>query len=396
MSLVAIASPSPNEFSGAQLKSLRELVSIKTNSDELSVLVREELDTRLDLLASVDKKFDVVVFQMIQSLERDDKLVRFIEVLSVRKPHLQACLTAILAGDSIQPPAAYDIRRLEDLRKEFENRRENFKHLKAYKKLHDTLHAVSGVMPQVKIEHKSRVTDQMPISDVIVDTLEDWKDDIEKSWSRTEDPDPPPGWVTKFQTAIDQFLGNDPSKHVKALDGIENIPQQQLRSLNEKLVSCATKLEAQKLVGMIDAMPTQSLGLTGEVARFRNPCDRLVALVSDHKLCQRINDELQSAAAAAARLSLYSVEEIDDWPEMQRCLQRWAGQSALKEVVRTQGAADQFKSSPSAATFRSLIEKFSKLFKKTDEKLLSLTEDLFDASHELHASLEKKLKEATR
>jgi hypothetical protein len=373
-------------MTGAQIRALRELVSVKTDSDELSMLMREDLDLRLDALTSVNKKFDILVFELIETLERNGNLSRFIEAFSSRKPYLSADLEAILSGSSARQLRSIDREQIKQLRLEFRERRENFGYLKAYKKLHDVLHAISGVVPQLKKEAEDRAKINVPIPEDTVDNLEQWRDDAVAWSSKTEHPNLPPisDWVPRFEAAVHSFLGEDSVRHAKALASIARVPGQQLSSLNNQLVYCAANLKVEELVNHLDEMPIIELGLAPAVARFRDPCMRLGAMIEDHHACQRIDVELQLAGG----LAVYSPEEIEDWANVKECLAKLAGRRSSKEVSRTQLAADVFEKTPSASSFGSFFEKFSKMFKKIDEELLVITTELLDDATNLSDALE--------
>ena len=377
-------------LTGTQIKQLRELIALKFTLDDLEMVVREDLNRRLAALVELPKPFDQVVFNLIAALERENCLRDLVRAVGERRPHLKSHLDAILSGaEQFDPDRDTDHpRRLRQFGNEFHQRREWFGYLNAYKELHELLHNLSGMLRQIANDADRRTKDSTPIPDTTAADLRQWVDDARRWSAQAEFPGAPPlcVWVPRFAAAVEAFLGSDPAAHPTALANIARLPGQQLGHLNGELVACARRLDTKRLIVVLDNLPIRALGLTDTVARFRDPCARLEALIDDHDICQQIDTELRLADSLAAP----TPTTLLGWDDVQQ----WLDQLGIRRpndsrVTRTCRAADAFHAAPTAESFQDLHEKFSDLFKKTDEALLRVTNQLVLAAVDLAEKLEE-------
>ncbi len=375
------------ELNGAQVKALKDLISLRFNQDELEILVREDFNQRLHLLVDASKPFSTVVFKLIDWFERNSIIPELMQAVGVHKPGLQPDLQAIREGTPSPVAVPVDRAKLRQFGLEFRGRRVWFGYLNAYKELHELLHNLSGILPQIQEEAAERSRNGSPIPETTVEDLHQWVEDGRRWAAETEHPKAPPlaVWVPKFASAVDDLLGADAAKYASAFANLARIPDQQLRDLNIQLVACARRLKVSDLVDLLDNLPIAELGLTAQVASFRDPCQRLEQLIDDHDLCQNIDNELRLAAGIATVVpaAILGWSDVRNWLEQLAVLR-----PNDSRVTRTRRAADAFDATPSSDTFHDVVEKFDDLFKKTDEALLKVTNNLLRAATVLADALE--------
>jgi hypothetical protein len=142
------------------------------------------------------------------------------------------------------------------------------------------------------------------------------------------------------------------------------------------------------LVGLGQAPHAEELrtGLT----RFRTLCQQLAALIVDHDSCQDVDTSL----AAVVGSGEVTHDRVFRWPDVLATLLRVAARrpnDAKAARVAEYARAFDAAAAPNAATaqFALLREQFGRLFSKTDEDLLKVTDRLVQEAGLLEAHLRR-------
>src|SRR5262249_14101530 len=85
----------------------------------------------------------------------------------------------------------------------FQRRQKQFGYLNAYKQLHDVLHELQDLQPQIArlAEAARRSPDDLPDPTGVTDLLQDWVAEAQRSAKATEFPTNTSRWTTRFERA---------------------------------------------------------------------------------------------------------------------------------------------------------------------------------------------------
>jgi len=387
------------KLSGRQIGELTEILRISFSRKELTFLVRTKLEIVLDETVSTDDGWKIVAFNLIDSLNREERAIELIRAIREERPkdaRLIAFCDSLLAqaNGGPQPPSADALRNaVAAFNDGFQERNELFKYLNAYKQLHDVLHELQSFHPNIAAAVAERRADPtQPLADDVALFLEDQVKIATESVKDIEFRDNPPTWIARLVTAAEVLSGSDVEKMPRQVERLKALPSDGLGPLNNKLFENASRLKPRQLISSLsdilaalgtDGNPATA-NLRGEVEDFRNLCSELAELVTAHNLCQKIDDALHEAAG------LRSGEELADWSIAKKSLDELALQRKNdKRVQRTNEAAKLFEAANQGQAFQTLIERFDDLYMQTDKALLKVTNKLLLKPGALRNALEK-------
>ncbi len=389
------------KLNGHEIGELTEILRTTFSRSELTILVRVKLEINLAVEVSTDDGWRTVAFNLIDSLNREERALELIRAIREARPKdttLVAFCDPLLARDqgAAQPGSAEALRKaVASFNVGFQERNELFKYLNAYKELHDVLHELQSFHPKVAAAVAERkVNPSRPLADDVAFFLEDHLKTARESVKDIEFPDKPPAWIAKLATAVEVITGSAVEKMPRQVERLETLPSEGLAALNDKLFENASRLQPRQLIGSLNDILT-ALGtegnpatakLRGEVEEFRSLCAELDELINAHNLCQQIDDSLQEAAG----LPTVTPGELSDWDIAKKSLDELAlKRKNDKRVQRTNEAAKLFEAADQGQAFHTLIERFDDLFMETDKALLKVTNKLPRKAMALHAALEK-------
>jgi hypothetical protein len=277
-----------------------------------------------------------------------------------------------------------------------------FKYLNAYKTLHDVLHKLHD-MQEAIVQAVDRFGGQ-PNNPVelqnIVNVLEDeLVADASAANQNTEDPADAGQWLAMFAREVKNLRAALHPADLDALDravqALGALPNRQAE-LNKKLVRSARRLLGDDLVERMDGILAglgqipEGAELQAMMTHFRALCQQLAGLTMDHDACQ----EVETSLAVAGGLGKVTHDEVFGWPNVLASLLRIAARrpsdpkaARVAEYARTfKAAADP---SAAAGPFALLREQFARLFAKTDEDLLKVTDKLVQVAALLDARLRR-------
>ncbi|MFI5461188.1 MAG: hypothetical protein ACHRXM_37760 [Isosphaerales bacterium] len=393
--------------------------------EELKELVRihvKELATRLEVIAPVNERLEVIVVELIDAVERRSlvaQLVRGIQEMRSTRPDVRALATelglssaggAAPSATSAMPTAVKD--NVIRFNERFVERRKQFRYLSGFKKLHEGLHNLQS--KREAISQAAERFKQNPANSLEIDMIgDDLKEDYEsavKSTASLEDP-ADADWVEPFGRVVTGLKDAVTRRDLNALTGIvealRTLPNQQA-GLNSDLVRCARRLKPLELVDLMDTI-LAGLGPSGasvpafmaefreRLNRFRALCDRLSRLISDHDNCQRIETSLAQAETAA----VVTPDRVPSWESVKADLQAIASRRPDDTLaVRVAQIPNSFESTaklspndpkPAGDIFANFVDRFRRLFHNVDEELLAITSDLVQEA----AYLDVQLRTAT-
>jgi Effector-associated domain 1 len=387
------------KLNGTQIGELTDIIVAAFSRSELTILVRAELDVVLDDAVSTDDGWRTVAFNLIDSLDRQERAIELIRIIREARPQAASLIAfcdplLAQANNKVQPHSVDGLQKaVVAFNAGFDNRNELFKYLNAYKELHDVLHELQSFNSKVAAAVLDREANPIqPLAEDVAIFLEDHVEMARASVRDIEFPDKPPSWVAKFVAAVEIITGSAVDKMPRQLERLKALPSEGLGPLNEKLFENASRLEPKKLVRSLNEI-LNALGTDGnprkarlrsEVEEFRTLCCELDELISAHNLCQKIDDSLHEATG----LPSVSPAELSDWDIAKKSLDELAAQRKNdKRVQRTNEAARLFEAANQAQAFRTLIERFDDLFMETDKALLKVTNKLPRKAMSLHTAL---------
>jgi hypothetical protein len=305
----------------------------------------------------------------------------------------------------------------------FENRKEQFGYLNAYKQLHDAIHSVEDKLKEIKQsaeDARQNPDDRLFLKEVTIQ-LQTFVAEAADALGRTEFPNDPMNrkWTTKFADAVECLDKVADSKLPlteldKALNDLRALPSQ-LGRLNTEIVQCAKRLHPEELVPLIDdvlgelsqwSTTVSAVGFQEKFEEFRELCARLAQLSRQHDICQGIAlallGTMQTAEGAASQAytegevlkGLMSIaSEVSNDPrngtaaKTVETAEGFESADAYARKMKTdesieQSAKDDARRSASRA-FGILLARFRQLFLATDKQLRSLTGDLVLKAPEL-------------
>jgi hypothetical protein len=406
--------PSWNELSADQISELHDLICEVVSVAELSQIARLQLGVKLeDIVAVQARSKEGIVFALIEWLEHRGRIPDLLKALVAQRPGVERVRKfcdpllskALSRGVSpvTKPPDANETHALIiEFGIVFAQRRDWFRYLNAYKTLHDVLHKLQDMQEAINqaVERFSREPRNAAQMQIIANTLEyDLVSDATAANQNTEFPDDHGAWVGTFAASVKQLstalAPADLPALSEAVNTLRALPRQQTR-VNQELVLCARRLRAEELVARIDGILAGVGQITdgGELrdgfTRFRALCEQLPLLITDHDACQRIQDSF----FAVVELTGVTREQISGWPDVLTNLLRIAARrpaDAMTARVAEYARVFDSTADSSAATdqFLLLREYFLRLFHKTDEALLRLSDKLIQEGDLLAARIKR-------
>lgn len=382
---------------GVQAECLQKLIA-KWDPNQFEVFFRAAVETPLANVVYVKQPFNAVAMHTVEWLEFSNKtfdfLVAFRELKKAVAEIVAFCDPIIQQGRDYVPPgpAALTASQVNEemivFRTTFQQRRELFQYLEAYKTLHDVIQKLQDQLGALRLTAQQfRATpDLLRFEPILIPILDDLSDMLlaaaERSRPLTEYPDDF-DWVDGFKGALESLRRAVPAADHAAIDGaidvLAAIPQRQA-VLNVELVRSAERLlrkwDAPGQVARILSVPTvRSSILAADLEPFRSLCLELGKLTVDHNLCQDVEEPLAVADAKTA-----VADGIVGWPDVYAGLLRLAARHPAEAgAVRLAAYTNEFaaaKPPQSAVTFALLRSQFSRQFNRIDETLVTVTREL--------------------
>jgi hypothetical protein len=165
--------------------------------------------------------------------------------------------------------------------------------------------------------------------------------------------------------------------------------------LNRELVQCARRLQSDDLVERIDGILAglsqipDGATLQPIMTQFRTHCRQLAALIEDHNACQDADTALAVVGPASV-----THDRLAGWPDVLAAMLRIAARRPDDpRAGRIAGYAREFDAAAdanqAAAPFALLRGDFGRLFTKTDDDLLKVTDKLVQEATRLDDQLGK-------
>jgi hypothetical protein len=399
-------------FTGQQFGEFRNLLCDHFSVDELAQLVKISLTEKLGSIVGLGRPLVNIAYDLIEWLEHRDRTLEFLRavrdervtvprVTSFCDPFLTPLDPGATRGTSGMPDRSALREKVVEFRTLFRDRKGKFKFLNAYKTLHDVLHKLQD--QQVAILSAAQrfhvhPDDRLELK-VIADQLED--ELVAEAKAALPNAEFPTEawlqWVSQFEDAVKKLRSSLETPDLPALDRAVQILgtlQNRQSALNEELIRCAKRLETNELLGKIEAIldglrqlpATAAEDLHAGLNRFRKLCESLNALILDHDACQKIATSL---AVPADRIV---ASEVFQWNEVLAALLQIAarrpedkGAARMAEYARAFDSATEPKLAKTSFTL--LSEQFGRLFYKTDERLLDITDHLVTEAEVLSTKL---------
>jgi hypothetical protein len=385
-------------LTGPQIGEFRKILCNAFTRDELTPLLHEKLNFKLDAEVSADQGWEMAAYQLIGIFDRQGRAIDLIRVVRQARPDFKEVpefCDPLLAQREGQVFLNSLQQAVGAFRAEFQQRKDLFRYLNAYKELHDILHDLQTLHLQALTALAARTGSAAnPPTEDVAPALRDLVTRAQETVVDTEFPDRPPRWITQLAKAVDDALGPDAAKVARAVDRLDNLPATQLAQLNDTLIGYARRLRTSDLFDLLDAvqavLPPAGTNRTleklrSEVARFRGLCLQCAGLIDVHDLCQSVQNALREGAG----LRSITPEALTEWPETKTWLTEIGKRRPTDpRAQRTIKAADGFEAAPSESSFTNLVEKFSNLFRTTDKMLRDVTNKLPNAADCLETAME--------
>jgi len=362
-----------------------------------------------------------IAFEMVELADSHgcvENLVRAVQAERPNKPEVAALVVAYERSAG-RPEEAQQIEIPADIKEavirfsvHFELRQRRFRYLNAYKQLHDLLHGLMDYQPEITKVALAvcQEPDEPPDPTLVTEQLQDWVAQSKESAKATEFPKVPSKWIAKFEQAVKNLTRELTRTDVKnivvadvtrAIEILAQLPADEQKRLNEKLVECAMQLDTNELVELMDTLlddlgPKGSSGAGTEdlrkaVERFKELCQRLTRLIEDHNLCQEVEGALNDAVGQTE----ITPQRLARWNDIRSFLRAIAenrpddvqASRMAKETRLFQEAADVNDLKRAAKVFGRLIDRFNNFFFAMDKSLLEVTRDLIFAVQLLDAIL---------
>jgi hypothetical protein len=408
-------------------KQLQDVLTRSFTKDELVRMATLHLsfpDVRFADLVNFGQNNEQIAFQLVEVADKRGYIDRLVQAIATERPNLTEAAALVArfrvetGGPGIAPRADVSAKirdaviRFND---RFQRRQKQFGYLNAYKQLHDVLHELHDLHPQIATmaETARRSPDDLPDPTSITDLLQDWVAEAQRSAKATEFPSNSARWATRFERAaadLTQELTKadvttiELAKLDRAVEVLAHLPAEEQAVLNERLVEGAQRLETDELIELIDgiladlgtggaASPAATNDLRVGFEPFRALCQRLAGLIHEHNLCQQVDGALREADV----LSEVTPEALAPWPAIKAGLQEIAANrpnelqaTRLAESVRLfEASAASSDRRRATQVFNRLRERFDDLFFHTDKALLDVTRDLLVAAQLLDAILKR-------
>lgn len=398
-------------LTGAQVGELKNLLVDAFKLNDLIQVVHIRMNIRLGEIVAISRPFLDVCYDFIEWLEHRNRTKEFLAVVRAERSSvpevLRFCDPFLVVTDKNQftpgPPPDPDrlLTLVVEFRLLFGKAQVWFRRLGSYKALHDVLHKLQFQHMATQLEvHNFRAAPNEALKlRIIADSLED---DLvtraKQALPSTEFPEKSGRWVGKFEQAVRNLRDALEPPNMVALDRavaiLGTLPNQQA-DLNGELVSCAKRLETEELVrrveGILAGLDQDSAfnitELRDRLSQFKATCERLAVLTLDHDICQELETYLAQVNPTEA-----TAATVFNWTDLFAGVLRIAARRPDdKAASRMVGYARKFDAAaePKAAAteFTLLREQFKRLFYKTDEDLLSVTEQLVENADKLGAQL---------
>jgi hypothetical protein len=379
---------------GADVGALQTLVADAFEVGDLEQLLRVSLETTLADAVAVGQPRPAVVFDLIVWLEHRNRTPEFLRAVRAARP--QVVPLVALCDRLLAPPAgaaaaaAPDPGRLPillaEFRAVFEERRKWFDCLNAYKALHDVLHKLQDQQVALFLavqRFRDAPADPLELTRIAEKLDDELVATAQEALPRTEDPAEEGEWVGAFVRAVrdlaDALAPPKPDVVDNAAAVLRTVYNQQAR-LNRELVRCARRLKPDDLVQRMEQilalLGAKAAALRTYLTTFSALCVRLTALGIDHNTCQDLDPYLAAAPAAGV-----TRDRVAEWPKVQAGLLRIAARRPADPMAARlvkYAAAFAAATDPPVATaqFTLLRDQFGRLFNKTDEDLLTVTDNL--------------------
>lgn len=364
--------------------------------------------------------FDVsdreIADQIVQRAEEYNRVDDLVRALKTERPNSDLVAALVVAWERGSNAAKADLAgipaKVKDavirFNERFQQRQKQFKHLNAFKQLHDLLHELSDAKIQEAAECLRRPAEERPDPTRLTDQLQNWVEQSKESAKVF--PGAPPRWLGRFEKAVQDFCAEvsksdaapiDAARVERAVETLAHLPASEQKYLNERLFECASGLETDELIQQIDSLlaDLNRMGSAGAaldelragVERFRGLCQQLTLLIADHNRCQDVDGALQEA------VGMFEVTPqcLSQWQEIKGLLQEIAAQHPnhapatrpIESVRQFEEVAQAGDVKQATKVFQRLLERFSALFYHTDKSLLEVTRDLIFAVQVLDAVL---------
>jgi hypothetical protein len=403
-------------LTGNQIGELRDMLCEVFNVDELIQLVRVRLNETLENIVGIkDQPKQNIAFDLIVWMEaRDRTRELLVAVLTERptdrvrrfcEPFLKPAGAGAAPVSVGMPDKTEILRRVVELSTLLELNRIWFQYLNAYKILHDTLHKLQDMqeaLDQALERFKHQPANAVELQ-IIANTLED--DLVSTATAanqQTETPDEAEEWLQAFRQAVKSLRSSLAPPDLPGLDRsvevLRALPNPRQAGLDRELVKCAERLRAEELVALMNIIlaglgqipAPEADALQAGLMRFRTLCQQLTGLTADHRACQSVEISL---AVVVSSIPI-THDRVFRWPDvlaaLLRVTARRPGDMTAARVAEYARAFDAASEPTTAATpFALLRERFGRLFSKTDEDLLQVTDKLIQEASLLEVRLKR-------
>jgi hypothetical protein len=384
------------------------------NLDDLNDLLIRHLypDLRLDRVVAVNgRTVDAVVNDLLTRVESDELVEKLLGGMLDLRPRNRTFLelaaelnvqapvpTAIVPAH--RDPVVIQVRvtRFSTL---FNERRQWFGYLDAYKRLHDSVHELQEKLEAVReaVRQARRQPPSRGALKIIEIQLRPHVAAARSAVSDTESPDEHRGWVEEYAQAVAALRavgeGGDPAVAGPAEEILLAVPNRQ-GELNRELVRCARRLRPEELAPMLDDVLAELDGsganVRGGLERFRELCTDLARLRDVHDACQQVDTALIGALHLADPTTIPPAQIVS----LQTLLKRIRTGRPADDLAETAAAAiENFQTavqtgdrSEAEGQFALLVESFRQVFIQADRDLLAVTTRLVNEARVLDAHLQ--------
>jgi hypothetical protein len=403
-------------LTGNQIGEFRDILCEVFSVDELIQLVRIRLNETLENIVAIkEQSKQNIVFALIEWVEARDRTGELMQSVLIERPmervrrFCEPFLKPVGPGASTvstPAPAKTEIlRRAVELSKLLELNQAWFQYLNAYKILHDSLHKLQDMqeaLDQAVERFKHQPANAVELQ-IIANTLEDdLVNTATAANQQTEAPEEADEWLHAFGQAVVSLRASLAPPDFVSLDRsveiLRALPNPRQAGLDRELVKCAERLRADDLVSLMNIIlaglgqipPPESDTLQAGLMRFRTLCQQLTGLTADHRACQSVEISL----AAVVPSNSITHDRVFRWPDVFAALLRVTARrpgdmmaARVAEYARSFNTA--LEPTAGAAQFALLRERFGRLFSKTDENLLQVTDKLIQEASLLEARLKR-------
>ena len=409
-------------------QNLQEALTSAFNPKELLQFATVHLafdDVKFADVLNFNQSSTGIAFDLVQSVEQRGHEAELVLKLQEERPKLPQVI-ALVSAFGLPATRAARSSKIPDVVREavirfnerLQLRQRQFGYLNAYKELHDLLHNLQDFHARLEstVAAIRRPSGEPPDIDGITDSLSLWVVEAQESVKGTQFPKIALRWIARFKQAVEnlktELIKPDPatiegSKLDRAVEVLAQLPAEEQKGLNARLVECAMSLETDELVDLMDRILTE-LGKAGAagaetddlragVGAFRVLCRGLTDLIADHNLCQDVDGALREADG----LPEVTPNRLSQWTEIKGWLEEIAGRHPgnLPDGIRANRPSESARHFEEAAAagdkvrakrlFDRLEERFRDLFFHTDKTLLRVTGDLLTAARALDVTIKR-------